>query len=95
MAQTTILAAGTTDATSTAITVGAGSSVTVSLFSASTIPNSINMWIRLGVPSGSTQIVGSLTKYTPSVAITSPGTYYVERMGRNTDGVSVGAFTES
>ena len=94
MAQTTILAAGTTDATSSAIVVPAGSNVTVSLFSAATIPLSCTMDIVLSTPSGN-QVVGQLTKYDPSVGIYAPGTYYVVRAGRDMSGVAVGAFIES
>ena len=94
MAQTTILAAGTTDATSSAITVASGAAVTVSLFSAATIPLSCTMTIILSAPSGN-QVVGALTKYEPTVGIYAPGTYFVVRAGRDMSGVSVGAFIES
>jgi hypothetical protein len=94
MAQTTVLAAGTTDATSSAIVVPAGATVTVSLFSAAEIPLSCTMDIILSAPSGD-QIVGALTKYDPSVGIYAPGTFYVVRAGRNMSGVNVGAFIES
>jgi hypothetical protein len=94
MAQTTVLAAGTTDATSSAIVVPAGATVTVSLFSAAEIPLSCTMDIILSAPSGD-QIVGALTKYDPSVGIYAPGTFYVVRAGRNMSGVDVGAFIES
>jgi hypothetical protein len=94
MAQTTVLAAGTTDATSSAIVVLSGATVTVSLFSAATIPLSCTMTIILSAPSGN-QVVGALTKYNPSVGIYAPGTYYVVRAGRDMSGVAVGAFIES
>ena len=94
MAQTTILAAGVTDATSSAIVVPGGATVTVSLFSAAEIPLSCSMDIILSAPSGN-QVVGQLTKYNPSVGIYAPGTYYVVRAGRDMSGVDVGAFIES
>jgi hypothetical protein len=94
MTQTTILAAGTTDATSSAIDIPAGSTVTLSLFSSSAIPLSCSMNIVLGTPTGN-QVVGSLTKYAPSIGIYAPGTYYVVRAGREMSGVAVGAFIES
>jgi hypothetical protein len=94
MSQTTVLAAGTTDATSSAITVAPGANATVSLYSAGVIDNACNMTVVISTPSGN-QVVGSLTKYTPALGIYSPGTYYVVRLGKDMNGVATGAFTES
>ena len=95
MAQTTILAAGQTTATSSAITVSAGSTVTVGLFSSTEIGNSTSLDIVQSTPGTVLDYVGALTKQQKSVAITSPGTYYVNRYVTKLDGVDVGVFTES
>lgn len=95
MAQTTILAAGQTTATSSAIVVPAGSTVTVGLFSSTEIGLATSLKIVQSTPGTINDTVGHLTKQQKSVAITSPGTYYVQRFVTQLDGVDVGVFTES
>lgn len=95
MTQTTILAAGQTTATSSAITVSPGTTVTVGLFSSAEIGRSTSLEIVQSTPGTVRDVVGYLTKQQKSVAITSPGTYYINRYVTQLDGVDVGAFTES
>lgn len=91
MAQTTILAAGTSAATSTDILVAAGASVTVGLFSAAAIPPEVRLQILIDTPSAD-DVVGVLTGAEPVMVLSGPGTY---RVSRPLIGVSVGVFTET
>jgi hypothetical protein len=90
MAQTTVLAAGDTAANSSDITVVSGSSVTISLFSASVLPLSTSYLIYLKTPSASVISVGALNRDEPTVSIYSPGVYYVARTASSNPGVNVG-----
>ena len=90
MAQTTVLAAGDTAANSSDITVVSGSSVTISLFSASVLPLSTSFPIYLKTPSASVISVGSLSRDQTIVSIYSPGVYYVARTASSNPGVNVG-----
>ena len=90
MAQTTVLAAGDTAANSSDITVVSGSSVTISLFSASVLPLSTSYLIYLKTPSSSVISVGALSRDEPTVSIYSPGVYYVARTASSNPGVNVG-----
>lgn len=99
MAQSTILAAAQTTATSSAVAVAvavaAGATVTVALFSSTEIGLATSLEIVQSTPGTLLDSVGFLTKARKSVAITSPGTYYVKRYITQLDGVDVGVFTES
>ena len=90
MAQTTVLAAGDTAANYSDITVVSGSSVTISLFSASVLPLSTSYLIYLKTPSASVISVGALSRDEPTVSIYSPGVYYVARTASSNPGVNVG-----
>jgi hypothetical protein len=89
MTQTTVLAAGSSAADSSAVTVVSGVSVTLSLFSASSLPLSTSMAIFLNTPSSIIQ-VGSLSYSSPTISLYSPGTYFVRRTVNSNPGVSVG-----
>lgn len=93
MAQSTILAAGTSAATSSEIVVAAGATVTVGMFVASGSLPGQPLAVMQKTPGGTIR-VASLTPSRPSIAISAPGTYVVTR-DNNTGGVSVGAFLES
>lgn len=80
MPQATILASGTTAATSTDIVLGAGAVANVAIFSAdpgaSTAGKACNV---LHVTPGALNWVGSLDQTTRSMLLNGPGTYRVER----------------
>lgn len=93
MAQATILASGTTAATSTDITVAAGATVTVGLFTADAagIPASHSAVVMQDTPGGDVAAF-DLTGAQPSQVISGPGTFRVTRRAGTT---SFGVFTES
>jgi len=93
MAQSTVLAAGTTETTSSDITVAAGSTVVVGLFSASKIPEDIFFSLMMDTPSADIKI-GDLSDEKPVLMISGPGTYRVKRPAL-TGGISVGVFLET
>ena len=80
MAQTTILASGTTAATSSNIVLAAGETALVSLFSATGFFES--QWARFeikAVTPGTTLAIGALSIAEQSVQISGPGTFTVSR----------------
>ena len=93
MAQTTVLAAGTTAATSSDIVVAAGASVTVGLFTADAggIPGNTSAQVYIDTP-GSDRIIETLSGNRPTAVISGPGTF---RVKRGVAVVSVGVFTET
>jgi len=93
MAQTTILAAGSTAATSSDVTVAAGASVSVGLFSAAGIPKDIELPIYMDTPSLDAQ-VGVLTAKTPAIVLSGPGVFRVRREAL-ANSVSVGVFADA
>jgi hypothetical protein len=93
MAQTTILAAGTNQATSTDVVVDSGDTVTIGIFSAGVIPPSIELYVRQKTPSGDNQ-VARLSKAHQSTMLVGPGTYRVVRKDISALGVSVGVFED-
>ena len=93
MAQSTILAAGTSAANSSDIVVAAGATVTVGMFVASGNLPAQPLYLFQKTPGGSVR-VAQLSATRPSIAISAPGTYFVAR-DTNTGGLSVGAFLES
>ena len=92
MAQATVLADGTTAATSTDITVASGTTVTVGLFSsaATGIPANVGAAIFLDTP-GDDAFYCFLNGLKQFEALTKPGTYRVKRPVVTT---SIGVFTE-
>lgn len=94
MAQTTVLAAGQSAANSVDIVVPQYTAFTVALFSASTIPSAFSFTLYQKTPSASVK-VATLSTETPSLALTSPGTFFVARPDITSGGVNVGVFTES
>lgn len=94
MGQSTILAAGTTAATSSDVVVAAGETVTIGLFAASssTLPIAARFSLRLDTP-GQDVRVAALTNTVMAVQVTGPGTYRVHRTAY--DGAAFGAFVET
>lgn len=94
MAQTTILAAGTTAATSTDIVVAAGDTATVGIFAASSerLPSDVRFSIMLDTPSTDIQ-VAALSDVEPVQVISGPGTFRVTRPAYT--GEAYGVFTEA
>lgn len=80
MSQSTILASGTTAAVSTDIVVGAGSVVTVSIFStqpgASLASRGLDV---LQATPGADNLIGSLSETQRTVQLAGPGTFRVNR----------------
>jgi len=80
MAQTTILASGTTAANSTDIVVAAGDDVKVCIFSvnpgASLSGKSLDVYEKTA---GASNFLGSLDTTNPSTILCGPGTYFVSR----------------
>lgn len=93
MAQTTILAAGTTAATSTDVVVAAGATVTIGVFTAaaSGIPGNEGVQVYIDTP-GNDQYAVSLTGNKPTQVISGPGTF---RAVRGVTTTSLGVYTES
>lgn len=94
MGQSTILAAGTTAATSSDVVVAAGETVTIGLFSpsSSTLPIAAGFSLRLDTP-GQDVRVATLNNTVIAVQVTGPGTYRVRRNAY--DGTAFGAFVET
>lgn len=93
MAQTTVLASGTTAATSIDIVVAAGTSITVGLFTADAngLPPDHGATVFIDTP-GNDQVAFELTGVRPTQVITGPGTY---RAARRPGTTSFGVYTES
>lgn len=95
MAQTTVLAAGTNDATSIDIAVAPGASVTVGIFSAdpaAVLPIDAQFEILQDTP-GADNAIGTLKQDRKTLALTGPGTFRVRR--RAYAGGSFGVFLET
>lgn len=93
MAQTTVLAAGTTAATSTDIVVAAGASVTVGLFVATggiAVSGPVGeVWADTP---GADIPVATLSVDKPATVISGPGTFRVKRLATSQ---AIGVYTES
>ncbi|SDO72673.1 hypothetical protein SAMN04487957_110138 [Halomonas shengliensis] len=94
MAQATVLAAGTTAATSTDIVVAAGESVTVGIFSAAAapVPAGAGFTVAQDTP-GADNIVARLGQQQRATVLAGPGTYRVSRQAYT--GEAFGVFTET
>lgn len=93
MAQTTILAAGSTAATSSDVPVAAGSVASIGIFSAAGIPRGVELAVMMDTPSLDAQI-GKLTAEDPAIVLSGPGTFRVVRSAL-ADSVSVGVYSET
>lgn len=93
MAQSTILASGTTQATSTDVVIAAGASVLVGLFTADAagIPAAHSATVFVDTP-GNDLALFSLTGASPVRILTGPGTYRVTRQAGTT---SFGVYLEN
>lgn len=78
MAQSTILAAGSTAAVSSDVTLLAGQEATVGIFAAGKLPVNAKLVISMDTPGGDTA-VADLTRVRPAVVLSGPGTYRVRR----------------
>ncbi len=94
MAQTTILSAAQTAATSTDVTVTAGSVVTIGIFASGAIPSSVEIDVRQDTPSGD-NFVAKLTAANQSTVLSGPGTFRAYRRDITATGVDVGVFSET
>ena len=90
MAQTIILAAGTTATQSSDIVLTDGQTRTVAVFSAGAIPAG-GFAVMLRSP-GADLLVATLTASQPAVVLSGAGTFFVVRPLQT---VAVGVFTES
>ena len=91
MAQTTVLATGTADGTQSDIVIA--TSGNVGIFTSGTFTNNTVAEIFQKTPANNIY-VGALNSATPSLTISSAGTYVVVRTLRQSDGVSFGVFTD-
>lgn len=95
MAQSTILAPGSSVATSSAVVVAAGGQAVVGLFTAGgPIPGTASAQILMETPEGNLPI-GDLSPLMPAQVIQAPGTFYVRRTSGGGDGTGVGVFSET
>lgn len=93
MAQATVLAAGTTAATSTDIVVAAGASVTVGLFVATgSIAVAGPVGEVLADTPGADNVVAILSIDRPTAVISGPGTFRVRRLATSQ---AIGVYTET
>jgi hypothetical protein len=93
MAQNTILAAGTTAATSTDVVVAAGSTVTIGIFVSSgdfSVSGPI-VQVMADTP-GADVSVATLSPQSPTAVIAGPGTFRAKRMAVSQ---SIGVYTET
>jgi hypothetical protein len=95
MAQTTILAAGQTAATSTDLVLPPGAVATIGIFTASgPVPSGVEIDVRIGTP-GNDNFAAKLTQANQVTVITGPGTFRAYRRDISAFGVNVGVFTEA
>ena len=93
MAQTTILEAGQTEATSSDITLAQNETRTVGIFSSAVIPDYFDFQIMIDTP-GDDRRFAILNNRTPAVVLSGPGTYRVKRPDISDGAVDAGVFTE-
>lgn len=93
MTQTTILASGTTAATSTDVVLAAGAVANIGIFATSgTPPQSGNVaMVCMDTPGGDLDIMG-LGADCPVTAVSGPGTFRVKRAAVSS---AIGAFSET
>ena len=92
MAQTTILAAGTTNAQSVDVAITAGIPKVIGLFVASgALDPNVECVVALKTP-GSDTVIGRLTYARPALQLSGPGTY---RVIRPAVAVAVGVYLET
>lgn len=95
MAQTTILAAGQTAATSSDVTVAAGAMLTIGIFTSSgPVPSGVEIDVRIDTP-GEDNFVAKLTQANQVTVINGPGTFRAYRRNIAAYGVNVGVYTEN
>lgn len=94
MAQSTILAAGNTSATSTDVVVAAGVTVAIGIFSATadTVPAAVVFTVFQDTP-GADNTLAQLNNNYRALAIVGPGTFRVSRPAYT--GAAFGVFLEA
>jgi hypothetical protein len=94
MAQTTILAAGTTEATSADIVIAAGATTTVGIFGAAgaLLPGGTRLAVMQATP-GADNVVKYLDGAERATVLSGPGTFRVKRPPLTGD--AFGVFSES
>ena len=95
MAQTTILAAGTSAAVSSDVVVAPGSVVSIGIFAATPIPPDVVLYVKQDTPIAADNVIAKLTHTDRAISISSPGTYRVKRGDIAAGGISVGAYLEA
>lgn len=92
MAQTTILASGSTRAVSTAVIVASGGSASIGIFppAAALLPANALAFVYQTTPGGNI-LYATLNPGSPRVSVNSAGTFTVERQD---SGATIGAFSE-
>ena len=95
MAQSTILAAGQTAATSTDVVLAPGAVATIGLFtSAGPVPSGVEIDVRIDTP-GEDNFAAKLTQANQVTVLTGPGTFRAYRRDISAFGVNVGVYTEA
>lgn len=97
MAQATILATGTSVATSSTVSIAAGETAGIGVFvdAGETLPSNFPVfWIFQTTP-GADLIIGSLNKGLPSKVIVGPGTFKVRRPLITGTGTGIGVFSDT
>jgi hypothetical protein len=94
MAQSTILAAAQTAATSTDVTVAAGSVATIGIFAAGEIPDGVRLSVRQDTPSND-NFITHLHSKKRTVVVAGPGVFRVYRPNISAYGTNVGVFSEA
>jgi hypothetical protein len=91
MAQSTILAVGTTDAVSTDVTIASGEVKAVGIFASGVIPYASSLTVHMDTPGGDV-VVSKLSYPYPSIALVGPGTYRIVRKNQTQ---AIGAYLEA
>lgn len=95
MAQSTILAAGTSVATSSDVSVAAGAVVSLGIFvSSGEISREARCEVLMDTP-GADLVLSTLTREHPATTVSGPGTFRVARRAAGREGIAVGVFSET
>lgn len=95
MAQSTILAAGTSAATSSTVTVAAGTVISLGIFADSPIPPNVVFYVKQDTPATTNNVIAKLSHNFRVIAISSPGVYSVTRADISAEGVDVGVYVDA
>lgn len=95
MAQSTILAAAQTAATSSTVTVASGNVISLGIFADSLIPPNVVLYVKQDTPGTSNNVIAKLSHNFRAITISSPGVYTVTRPNISSGGVNVGVYLEN